>query len=152
MVTSYWSQNGQLRGFFAKVIRGFWAFSLFSKGKAHTRTHVHSTVTKRPHDRNTYWCHCSLCLQHSLLSSWHIHTLLTLPSEPAVVNTQLRPGGAASESCTNEPGSQNHYRWLNCCTSVSINPRTKSILFFSYKPTCELLGIKFWKFRSKHFS
>lgn len=30
--------------------------------------------------------------------------------------------------------------------------RTKSILVFSYKPMRELLGIKFWKFRSKHLS
>lgn len=41
---------------------------------------------------------------------------------------------------------------LHSSINKSMLLRTKNILSFSYKLMCELLGIKFWRFRSKHFS
>lgn len=93
---------------------------------------------QRENRSKTYLRHYFLYRLHFLPSSWHIHKLLQLLSEQAVLDMLLQPVEVAGGSCTDEPVT------MNCCVTLKKN------LYLTKVNAIELLSIlKFLEYNNR---
>lgn len=154
MARSYWSQKGQLSVFFTKGTRGFWAFCLLPEGKAHACTRAFNCYKKAT------WQKYVLMPLFSLSPAFLAKLMAYSHTSDASLWASCRKHATAARRSSK--WELHKWTWkskplqmselLHFSINKSMLLRTKSILFFSYKPMCELLGIKFSKLRRKHFS